>query len=65
MTVHMQELGEQRGEDHCWAREMEERINQLQALVVAQGRELEAVSDVIQVQNDVFQVQSALLLEVE
>ena len=65
MTVYMQELGEQCGEDRRRTREMEERINQLQVLVVAQGRELEVASDVIQAQNDMFWVQSTLLFEVE
>ena len=65
VTVHMQELGEQCGEDHRRMREVEERVNQLQVLLVAQGREMEVMSDVIQAQNKVFQVQSTLLLEVE
>ena len=57
VTVHLQELGEQRGEDRRQMREAEERINQLQVLAVA--------SDVIWAQNEVFQVQNALLLELE
>ena len=54
MTVHMWEMGEQRGEDHCRMREMEERINQLQVLLVTQSQEMEIMSDVIQAQNKVF-----------
>ena len=54
MTVHMQETGEQYGEDHQRIREMEERVNQLQALLVAQGRKMEVMSDVIRVQNEAF-----------
>ena len=65
VTVHMQEIGEQCGEDRRWTREMEERINQFQALVVAQGRELEVASNVVWAQNKVFRVQSTLLFEVE
>ena len=34
-------------------------------LLVNQGREMEVMSDVIQAQNEVFQVQSTLLLKVE
>ena len=46
-------------------REMEERVNQFQALLVTQGWEMEMMSDVIWAQNKAFQVQSELLLEVE
>ena len=44
---------------------MEVRVNQLQALLVAQSREMETMSDVIQAQNKAFRVQSELLLKVE
>ena len=65
VMVHMRELGEQRGEDRRRMREMEESMNQLQALLVNQGREMEVMSDVIWVQNKAFRVQSTLLLKVE
>ena len=65
ITVHMWEMGEQCREDCRRMREMEEQVNQLQALLVAQSWEMEMMSNVIRVQNEVFQVQSELFLEVE
>lgn len=45
--------------------EAEVRVNQLQALMVGMSQEMGVMGDVIQVQNNMFNVQQALLLEVE